>query len=687
MPELIREFTNFTPGELTYHESVPGGEITAQEMLNLRVDRHGSLRQRQSIRATSTLHTDNTKKITGVAASTDKLFFINEDGQLFYRNPERTRQLDREIEILGKPRIITDTIPDGYIEETKLSGRISIIFEYENFVMITSEGQDQGYWIDLRDEDDTQEYKAYPLGFNPPTFDVAMQLSGTGITLSEGQGIELQTYAYIYRFTYIRDTRTPTEIEAGKMLSEEPFADVESNPSEPVLLNLPNIDPQNRVRGILIYGIKFPNPDGLEAGIAIYRSRPIKKTDLDDGQVGDNERVKIDDQDLDFRRVGIYPPPFNPNADPGAVAPAREETARFDDFMGEEERQEQVELRFDNDRMPETAKAFTLYNDRVFVPNKTELRYSDLRFGNLALWAYPEVNAIRRPVDCIFTETYRELLLFGGRNGLWRMTGSDPHTYNPDQLSNLGPIDTYATTKTEDIFGYITPAGLHTTDGIATQDISEPLQAHFENQEPIRGSVLFLPNGHSVWSVVFARLDGSTHRQTFVRARQWQQWKDLEVEQNARFQQIAVTGDPETISVIVENTPLIRQVLWENMQGIHDSRGTEIEDLTPIGWSWKSQRLDFEAEGIATERKRFTELIIEGKADTEINGELAQLEITFWVYDTKGQATQKTLTRTLQREHLYKTRVPIRKIGQAIEFRVAGFGNVELRSFCLKGNI
>ena len=680
MPELIREFTNFTPGELTYHESVPGGEITAQEMLNLRVDRHGALRQRQSIRA---VNPPNTHNITGVAASTDRLFFINEDGQLFYRNASRIRQFDRQVEILGRPRIITETTPDGYIEATKLAGRISIIYEYENFVILTSEGEDKGYWIDLRDE----PLKAYPLGFNPPTFDTSLQLSGDGITLLEGQGIELQTYAYIYRFTYVRDTRTPTEIDAGKMLPDEPFSEVESNPSPPKLLDVPNIDPQNRVRGIYIYGLKFPNPDGLEAGIAIYRSRPIRKTDLDDGQVGDNERVMLDDQDLDFRRIGIYPPPFNPNADPAAVPPGREDTGRFDDFMGEEERQEQASLRFDNDRLPATAKTFTLYNDRVFVPNATELRYSDLRFGKLALWAFPKNNAIRRPVDCRFTKTYRELLLFGGRNGLWRMTGADPHTFNPDQLSNLGPIDAYATTTTEDIFGYISPAGLHTTDGIATQDISEPLQAHFENQEPIRGSVLFLPNGHSVWSVVFARLDGSEHRQTFVRARQWQQWKDLAVEQNARFEQITVTGDPETISLIAENTPYIRQVLWENLTGIYDSTTNDLESLTPIEWSWKSQRLDFQAEGVATKRKRFTELQIEGKADTEINGELAQLQITFWVYDTKGEATPKTLTRTLQRSHLYKTRVPIKKIGQSIEFMVAGIGNVELYSFTLKGNI
>ena len=681
MPELKREFTNFTPGELTYHESVEGGEYTAQEMKNLRIDTHGALRQRQSIRAVAP---ENSHNITGVAASTDRLFFINSNGQLFFRNRDRANQSDTEIPIHGRPRIITDTAPDGYIEGTKLSGRISIIPEYENFVILTSEGQDQGYWIDLRD---TDRIVAYPLGFNPPTFEVVPYLSGDGITLTADQGIELQTYAYIYRFTYIRDARTPTEIANGspELPPDEPFNDIESNPSEPKLLRIDTIDPEDRVRAIFLYNVKFPNPDGLEKGIAIYRSRPIVKTQLDD------RKVKIDDMDLDFRRVGIYPPPEAIAPQPGAISPTREEPARFDDYMNEDDRAEQASLRFDNDRMP-PAKTFTVFNDRVFAPNKTELRYSDIRFGNLALWAFPETNAIRRPVDCIFANTYRDMLLFGGRNGLWRMTGNAAYNFDPDRISNLGAIDPYAVTATEDVFGYIGTAGLHISDGISTQDISEPIQAHFENQKPVRGSVMFLPNSNTVWSVVFARLDGSLNRQTFVRARQFQQWADLEIEQNARFEQVNVAGDTETISVIVEDTPYTRQVLWENLTGVYDSRDIEVEGLTPIEWSWKSQKLDFQAEGIATERKRFTELIIEGKADTEITNdegeeELAPLNITFLIYDTNNDVQTVTEQRTLQRPHLFKTRVPIRKIGIAIEFIVAGQGNVDIRSFCLKGSI
>lgn len=681
MPELIREFTNFTPGELTYHESVPSGEYTAQEMKNLRIDTHGALRQRQGIRA---LLTANSHNITGIAASTDRLFFINANGQLFYRNRERNSQRDTEIPIRGRPRRRTETRPDGSIEETKLQGRMSIIHAYENFVILTSEGEDQGYWIDLRDETLT----AYPLGFNPPDFAVTMTRD-----LQTGGPINHQSI-HFYRFTYVRDLRTLQReaFEVGKRgtltgedVTEDPFADVESNPSDAMSTRDTPATGTGDGQTIRLDGITFPNPDGLEQGIAVYRSRPIRTTEIDSGE------VTIDDQDLDFRRVGVYPPLQAVDAAPGAVPPEREKDARFDDDMNEETRADQAELKFNNDRMP-PAKAFTVFNDRIFVPNQTELRYSDVRFGNLALWAYPKTNAIRRPVDCIFANTYRDMLLFGGRNGLWRLTGNAPYNFDVDRISNVGAIDAYAVTTTEDVFGYISPAGLHISDGISTQDISEPIQAYFENQAPVRGSVLFLPNGHTVWSVLFARLDGSLNRRTFVRARQWQQWSDLDIQQNARFEQVSVTGDTETISVIVEDTPYIRQVLWENLTSVYDSRTTEADALTPIRWSWKSQKLDFQAEGIATERKRFTELMIEGKADTEItndNGdqELAELEITFLIYDTNNDVQTVSVQRTLQRPHLYKTRVPIRKIGQAIEFRVAGQGNVDIRSFCLKGNI
>ena len=663
MPELIREFTNFTPGELTYHESVEGGELTAQEMINLRIGSHGALRQRHSIRTTLTA---NDTDITGCAATQTRLYFINADGELFFRNNDRNNQTDTEIQILGRPRIITTMIPAGYIEETKLDGRISLIHEYKDFVILTSEGEDQGYWIDRSDEDDI---KAYPLGFNPPTFEV----TPTSLNNSNFTGFALTNV--FYRFTYVRDTRSPSEVTAGNELPEEPFNTVESNPSDALLVQLTGTR-----NGVRLTGIKFPNPDGLENGIAVYRSRAVSTSELTRGL------VDADDQDLDYKRVGIYPPTPDHPRDPLAQAPAREQNAAFDDFMTNDDRSEQEPLRFDNDRLPNTVKSFTLFNDRVFAPNADELRYSDVRFGNLALYAFPETKSIRRPVDTIFAAAYRDMLLFGGRNGLWRLTGNTEYNHDVDRVSNLGAIDAYAITTTEDVFGYISPAGLHMSDGISTSDISEPIQAHFENQEPIRGNVTFLPNGNTLWSVVYSRLDGSINRQTFMRGRQWQQWANIEIEQSARFEQKKITGDTETIALIVEDTPFIRLIQWDNINAIYDNTDPT-EDLIPIAWSWKSQKLDWERDGLAARRKKFTELIIEGKADTEVDDEIQPITLTFTIYDTQNDTITVTAEKTLERPHLYKTRVPIRKIGMAIEFKIAGQGNVDIRSLCLKGNI
>ena len=403
-------------------------------------------------------------------------------------------------------------------------------------------------------------------------------------------------------------------------------------------------------------GIKFPNPDGQEQGIALYRSRPIEKGNIN------NRDITKKDKDLDYRLVAIYPPPIDlPN--PLAQPPEREATARIDDDMPEEIRAEQQSLRFDNDRLPATVKQFTTYNDRIYAPNINELRYSDVRFGNLAHWAYPKTNAIRRPVDFLFATSYRDILYFGGRKGLWSLTGIAGYNHDIDRISTIGAIDAYSITTTQDVFAFISTAGLHVATGTGTQDISEPLQAHFENQEPVRGSIIFLPNSHTLFHVIYQRLDGSLNRQSFLSARQWQQWNDIEVEQTAQLEQISTTGDTTTETLIVENSKYIRTILWENLTSAVDSKDTiNTDSLIPISWSWKSQKLDFDREGIATERKRFTELIIEGKADTEIDGEPPNLNITFYIYDTKNNITEKTLQRNLNRPHLYKTRVPIRKI-------------------------
>ena len=658
MPEITRAFTNFLAGELTYHEAIEGGEYTAQEMVNLRAGSNGELRQRNVIVPRGIEQSAN---ITGLAASQDRLFYIQAEGQLFWRNKERLNQRDIFIQIKGRRRNPADGVKVG----TGLSGRLSLIHQFEDFHIITSEGTDQGYWIDLREE----TLVAYPLGFDPPTFTPTAKAIKV-----EGQGAFPTGFPrVVYRFTYIRDIRTADDLALGKELPDEPFAEIESNPSPPLLMSGATAPGQNIV---LIEGITFPNDDGLERGIAVYRSRGISERELNRGA------TTINDEDLDFRRVGFYT--GIPQA-PGANPPGRTELANFTDSMNDAARATQKALRFDNDRLPSTVKSFCFFNDIVWAPNQTELRYSDVRSGELVTWAYPKVNSVRQPVETTFAQPYRNQLLWGGRDGLWRLTGTTEYNFDINRLSNLGPLHGYAAIATEDVMGYISMSGMHLSDGISTTDISDPLDGYFENREPIDGTVTFFPNGQSLWSLTFAELDGTLSYKTFLRGKQWTQWDGLRIAQSANFTETEITGDTTTKVLIVENIRFTREIQWENINGTQD--GMNFQERLPIAWRWRSQRLDWEAEGIAATIKKFTKLIIQGKADYQREGKTQPIHVTFRIYDETNSIQQVIEETTLDRPNLYKTQVPIQRRGMAIDFEIAGKGNVDIRSLVLQGTV
>ena len=48
---------------------------------------------------------------------------------------------------------------------SRLSGRLSVIDSFKTYAILTSEGKDRGFFIDIRDE---KNLKAYPLGFDAP---------------------------------------------------------------------------------------------------------------------------------------------------------------------------------------------------------------------------------------------------------------------------------------------------------------------------------------------------------------------------------------------------------------------------------------------------------------------------------------------------------------------------------------
>ena len=121
-------------------------------------------------------------------------------------------------------------------------------------------------------------------------------------------------------------------------------------------------------------------------------------------------------------------------------------------------------LRFDNDVMPDTAR-ITLYNDRIFAPTDDGLRYSDVDGTILRLWAFPEVNAVRRAgiKDAV---AHRGVLLFGGPADFHSLTGTSGFDFVVNRLGTLGPVSPHAMQVLRDSVAFAGASGFYVTDGV-----------------------------------------------------------------------------------------------------------------------------------------------------------------------------------------------------------------------------
>ena len=109
------------------------------------------------------------------------------------------------------------------------------------------------------------------------------------------------------------------------------------------------------------------------------------------------------------------------------------------------------------------------YNDLIFAPAGDRLIYSDIQLGSLVPWAYPAVNEIRTGEQITFCAELREVLLFGGRGRLSRLTGTDEYNFNIDTLSHRGPLDGYSWNRLTDVLAYIGEGGFFVTDASSVQ--------------------------------------------------------------------------------------------------------------------------------------------------------------------------------------------------------------------------
>ena len=449
------EVTSFT-GIHTQPAKVENGEHYASDIRNLRIDGDGWLRLRSDAVAVGP---DVSEGVTGIASTPRHFFILRNNGNVYVRDHDDT---DTETQIEG--------ILSG------LEGRLSVV-DFNTFVILTSEGDDQGWWVDMREDNDNY-LQAYTLGFNAPTD------GDSSLVVTDPSGIvDDLRIRYFYKITYSRQFTVEEGVEELDL-----FNGVESEASPAITVEL-----RRNLGGTTFIRLEdFLYPVGGQlTHINIYRT---------DALGADNEVEEDDSEKYQYRKVASIPfdsDTFTDFGDSYSVTPSDVLTVAYTWEDGEL-------LRLDNQRLPAEAKSLTEYNGLIFAPAGDRLIYSDIRDGTLTQWAFPKVNEIRVEGRVDFASELREVLLFGSRDGLWRLTGTDEYDFATGQLGSIGPIDGYAWSKTVDGLAFVGEGGLFVCDTAQVLKASDiALDDFFDNKTVIRGSVIYFKTNDILFSVSF----------------------------------------------------------------------------------------------------------------------------------------------------------------------------------------
>ena len=625
----IWQTENFSRGLHTQPARAGGGENYAADIQNLQVDGDGFLRLRPNFRTVG----PGGENITGVAASHTHLFILR-GNRLYLRS---LNNLDAE-----------HLIPNTY----NLRGRISIISAFRDYVVITSEGIDQGFWIDLREG---ETLRAYNLGIEPPAtgaFTLRFVYNGDRIGTR---------HIYIYKISYARRFESqlgvtpPNEIfNFAESESGSPRHIVVSTPGFPLLDRDPDGEP---LPAIYVENIVH-STDPQVTGVYIYRTNNVR---------GFEDKINASDADLDtfdYRRIGYLPRNMTAFTElNGQFARLPGETSTIE--SGENNNLHWADgVRYERDvnkRMSSDVKQFILHSGRIFGAAGDRVVYSDFDFGNPALWRFPQLNEIRRgkPGRIDFVASHREVLLFGGHDGLYRLTGVDPSDFDSDEISGVGPLDGYNWSTFKNSLGFVGSRGLYLTDASSVELLSEKaLDGFFDAKIVQDGAVLFFEDDTMLFFVRLQSVgDEDTTNSFFLFDDQhWVRWAGETATQFAsNAGRFYVAGNSK-----------LKQIQW---------RAGENTDAD-LPWVWESNLIHGQAQGAGNLTKRFAELLLSAAEGIDVT-------LKTWV-DTQQKPTEREFTT---RDDLYFQRIPIERIGKRLRFRLEGTGPVTIRGIQIEGEV
>lgn len=522
---------------------------------------------------------------------------------------------------------------------SRLSGRLSIIDSFKTYAILTSEGNDRGFFVDLREENDI---KAYPLGFDAPEIESIQATARSGIPTnipselrSADQTLTQGEYSfYHYRWTFVSLNDPKNDPWYGMESNPTPNTDVASE----LQRGLVHVTAPNRVAVVLI---TFQKPE-LATHIRIYRSNNF--ANVADFYFTEPPNPILDN--LTYRLIGEVDITEYPRGGSQSFA--------YYDGLSDEIWTEEMIMREDNDRLPPEAKQIFYYNGLVFGAAGDRLVYSDLRNGNLTPWAFPADNEHRVDGVVDFCAEIREVLVFGGEDGLHRLTGGTEYDFRIGQIGEIGAIDGFSWGRTTNELAFVGSDGLYMTDGVELIKISDNvLDGFFENHKILTGAVGFQRDGDILFSLALPY--GQT-MQFKYEDKYWVRW-DLPLYQFSLI---------DNRLFFVDATAELKELHWND---------TEAENAE-TQWLFESHIIDLGGK-LANTKKRFSKLEFTGDAENPMT-----LEI-FTDFDAEGETPTDTKVFN-SRDSLIPVKVPINKRGRRLKFRIRGTGAVILQGLKLE---
>ena len=653
---------NFSAGVHSYQSRQPQGDVFAGDLQNVRAGPEGHLRHwspASDVVAAPALRIYRNVDPFLFAVDSNNIAAVTSDGSLSGVEPEETDKLapagvatgiaasEEQVYVLWENGVLTrggDIICDTvYL----LSGRLWVVEHFKDFVIVSSEGEERGYWIDVREHIDPAEYTLHALGLDPPV------VPTLGSQASEREGLE--TGLYVYAMTNVRaffadpdNVPLPPQISGKLFAGSELFNGMESNPSYFVVrvngaegrvfvdnelitdvVDIPNGS------GVTLAGVEYPYV--TQSGIYVYRTDVIAT-----GGRPRDYHVEA----LEFRVIDFL---YKERPDNGEA-----ETAGL--IHSAITLEDRPLLRIDNHVLPKQAFMIAYYNDLVFAAVKDELRYSDVRDGAPAQWAFPAANSISITGRVDFCVEYEGVLLFGGATGMWRLTGTDEFNFVSDQFSAQGPVSRTAWGRLTKGIGFITSGGLYRTDGVNVEKVSPSvLDRYFEGKDIVDGAVQLLSDDEELWGVEF--VDGS--RIQFLKSNKggWFIHSGIDLVQSTRFVSTAMEGHSEEIVYFVDRSAFVRKF---------DRVDEALEGTGEQAWFWESQELSWDSQGEGESLKVFKWLEIASSLETRVT-------VKLWVDGSE------VFRDAGIRPGFRPTRVPINMRGTRFQFRVSGEGAVHIR--------